>query len=62
VLFVPRTSCPRERAYTSLELTYRHVVTPWFEIQPNYPRIVNPGAAGGVSNSHIHGARFEFAL
>lgn len=50
------------RAETAFELTYRYVVTPWFAIQPNYQRIVNPGSLEGVSNSRIIGARFEFAL
>lgn len=51
-----------DRAETALELTYRYVVTPWFAIQPNYQRIVNPGAVEGVSNARILGARFDLVL
>lgn len=51
-----------DRAETALELTYRYAMTPWFAIQPNYQRIVNPGAESGIPNARILGARFEFVL
>lgn len=51
-----------ERAETALELTYKYNVTPWFAIQPNYQRIVHPGAESGIPNARILGARFEFVL
>jgi porin len=51
-----------DHAETALELTYKYNVTPWFAIQPNYQRIINPGAIDGVPSSRILGARFEFVL
>ncbi|MBI5786777.1 MAG: carbohydrate porin [Rhodocyclales bacterium] len=51
-----------DRAERAIELTYRYVVTPWFAVQPNFQRIVNPGALRAVPNSTVIGARFEFTL
>ena len=49
-------------AESTLELTYRLVLTPWLAIQPSYQVIQNPGGDGTVPTAHVGLLRFEVAL
>lgn len=46
----------------ALEVTYRYAVTPYFSLQPNYQRIVNPGGVSGLPAARLIGARIELVL
>ncbi len=49
-------------AETTLELTYRLVLTPWLAIQPSYQVIQNPGGDATVPTANVGLLRFEVAL
>jgi len=45
---VPGTTCPIQSSETFLELTYQIQVAPWWQIQPDFQFVFNPG--GGLQN------------
>jgi len=49
-------------AETTLELTYRLVLTPWLAIQPSYQIIQNPGGDATVKTAKVGLLRFEVGL
>ena len=38
-----------------LELTYKFQITPWWQLQPDFQYIFNPG--GGIANPNVPGRR-----
>jgi porin len=51
----PGTACPVQSSETFLELTYQIQVAPWWQIQPDFQFVFNPG--GGLQNPNNAAAR-----
>lgn len=49
---------PGERTETTIELTYRVQVTPWFSLQPDLQLVLNPGTDPTLRNAFAAGVRF----
>jgi len=47
---------------TTLELTWRIVLTPWLALQPSYQIIDNPGGDRTIATAHVGLLRFEAGL
>ena len=47
-LCVPGTVCPIQSSETFLELTYQIQIAPWWQLQPDFQYVFNPG--GGLQN------------
>jgi porin len=52
----------REKAETTLEITYRAVISRHFAVQPDMQFIFNPGADSKIKNAVIAGVRFEMSF
>ncbi|MCR4336597.1 MAG: carbohydrate porin, partial [Candidatus Omnitrophica bacterium] len=52
----------RDRAETTLELTYRAKITEHLTLQPDIQWIFNPGANPDFDDAFVTGLRFELAL
>jgi porin len=52
----------REKAETTLEITYRAVLNKSFALQPDVQFVFNPGADSTIKNAVIAGARFEISF
>lgn len=52
---VPGTACPIQSSETFLELTYQMQVAPWWQIQPDFQFVFNPGA--GLQNPNNPSAK-----
>jgi porin len=55
--FHPGTFHPVRGGETFLEATYQYQVTPWWQIQPDFQYVFNPGA--GVANPNSPGQRVK---
>jgi porin len=51
------TFLPVRTAETFIELTYQYQITPWWQIQPDFQYVFNPG--GGIVNPNIPGERVQ---
>ncbi len=56
-LSLPGAFHPPAPGETFLEATYQYQVTPWWQIQPDFQYIFNPGA--GVANPNSPGQRVK---
>ncbi len=57
-----RSAGGRDFAETTLEITYRAQITPWFAVQPDVQFVSNPGADPGLKDAIVTLLRFEVAL
>ena len=53
---------PASYAETTLEVTYRAQVTPWFAIQPDVHLVIHPGFDPARRNAVVVGVRFDISL
>lgn len=53
------TSSPVREYETTLELTYRYCVSPWWNIQPDLQWVLNPGGSSAVGDAFVAGLRFN---
>jgi len=51
-----------DQAETSIELTYRLQVTPWFGVQPDFQYILNPGFDSSLNDAFVGSLRVDLSF